>query len=78
MVLGSNPRCPISADLAHPVEQRTRNAQVIGSSPIVGYSKESKTDSFFYAFAIFQIPRISLNVEIFEFPESVTSIDFLL
>ncbi len=24
------------ANLAHPVEQRTRNAQVVGSSPTVG------------------------------------------
>ena len=44
MVLGSNPRWPNLlaktkhfADLAHPVEQRPRNAQVIGSSPIVGF-----------------------------------------
>lgn len=32
-----------NADLAHPVEQRIRNAQVVGSSPTVGFFCSRKT-----------------------------------
>ena len=37
----------IFADLSHPVEQRIRNAQVIGSSPIVGSQTGSREPVFF-------------------------------
>ena len=48
----------IFADLAHPVEQRPRNAQVIGSSPIVGYKMLLKTQEFFCFKIKFFMPQL--------------------